>query len=254
MLEANQAAFAAVLLDARSAIPNGVTTARGVADPVRFAVYRNNVFVSLTGALAKRFPVVRRLVGEDFFAGMARVHAGLTRPSSPLMFRYGDGFPDFIADFEPAQGLPYLADVARIEVACTVAYHAADEAPLGIEEIAAVPTQSLCDVRIAIHPAATIIRSRFPAGSIWAAHQHDPVTPVRSTDGETVVVVRPAQNVSVHILPSRDADFAEALFAGKTLGHAAERAVAHQPDFDFGAGLVGLISNGAFAALKEEMT
>lgn len=252
MLEATQAAFAAALLDAQAAIPNGVTTARGAVDSARFAIYRNNVFVSLTGVLARRFPVVRRLVGDAFFAGMARVHAGLEKPSSPLMFRYGDGFAEFVAGFEPAKGIPYLADVARIEAAWTDAYHAADEAVLDIGELAAVSPESLRDLRLAIHPAATIIRSRFPAGSIWAAHQRDPVAPVRATDGEAVVVVRPAQDVLVHILPCRDADFAEALFSGETLGDAAERAAARQPDFDFGAGLVGLASTGAFAALSRQ--
>ncbi len=250
MFEASQAAFAAALLDPRAATPDGVTTARGVADPARFAVYRNNVFVSLTGVLAKRFPVVRRLVGEEFFAGMARIYAGLQNPSSPLMFCYGDGFADFIAGFGPAEGLPYLADVARIEAAWTVAYHAADDNPFGIDELAALAPELLGDAKLAIHPAATIIRSRFPAGSIWEAHQGNVVAPMRSTNAETVLVVRPRQEVCVRILPEHDATFAEALFSGETLGRAAGRA--YQPDFDFGAALVGLVSLGAFAAMAQE--
>jgi hypothetical protein len=247
-----QAAFATALVDAGAPIPGGITTARGVADPARFAVYRNNVFVSLTAALAKRFPVVRRLVGEEFFAGMARVYAGLEKPSSPLMFRYGDAFPDFISGFEPARGLPYLADVARIEAAWTVAYHAADVSPLGAGDLAAIPPERLAEARLASHPAATTIQSRFPVGSIWTAHQRDPVEPVRSSNAETVVVVRPGLDVRVHILPDGDADFAQALMSGKTLGVAAQRAVTRQPDFDFGAALVGLVSLGAFAGIARE--
>lgn len=43
------------------------------SDPTqRFAVYRNNVIVSLCDALASTFPVVQALVGEDFFHTMAR--------------------------------------------------------------------------------------------------------------------------------------------------------------------------------------
>jgi len=37
---------------------------------------------------------------------------------------YGDGFADFLAGFAPAQSLPYLADVARLEWAINAAYHA----------------------------------------------------------------------------------------------------------------------------------
>ena len=101
----SQAAFAEALLDPACALPEGITSVRGIADAARFAVYRNNVHVGLTGALAKRFPVVRRLVGEEFFAGMARVYAGLHKPASPLLFEYGDEFPDFVEQFEPARGL-----------------------------------------------------------------------------------------------------------------------------------------------------
>ena len=73
-LAATQDAFAAALLDPALPVPAGVTSARGKADAKRFAVYRNNVAVGLTRALASRFPVVERLVGEEFFAGMARAY------------------------------------------------------------------------------------------------------------------------------------------------------------------------------------
>ena len=59
-------------------------------------------------------------------------------------------------------------------------------------------------------------------------------------------------DVSVHILPAGDVAFAQALFAGETLGQAAERASALNPGFDFGAALVGLVSLGAFGAIDQE--
>lgn len=247
--EACQAAFAQALLDPGRKPPEGLTSARGAADPLRFAVYRNNVFVGLTEALAKRFPVVSRLVGEDFFAGMARVHAGRIRPVSPLMFEYGDGFADFIAGFAPAQGLPYLADVARIEAAWTRAYHAEDAIPLAVSQLAALAPDALHLARLARHPAASLVSSPHPAGSIWAAHQGETVTPVRARRAETALVTRPAMDVTVHILPAEDAAFAHALFADETLAGAAARAAASDAAFDFGSALVGLASLGAFGAI-----
>ena len=53
---------------------------------------------------ARRFPAVERLVGEEFFAGMAREFVMAHPPRSPLLLTYGDEFPDFIAAFEPARG------------------------------------------------------------------------------------------------------------------------------------------------------
>lgn len=249
--EMGQGLFAQALLDPAQPPPPGVTSARGRVDPLRFAVYRNNIFVGLTGALAKRFPVVRRLVGEEFFTGMARVYAGLEKPASPLMFEYGDSFADFIADFPPAQGLAYLADVARIEAAWTRAYHAADAEPLAVAELAALPTFEIGRIRLAPHASATLVSSQHPAGSIWAAHQSESIGQVQAGP-ETVLVVRPAADVQVHILPPRDADFARELFNGEPLGDAAASALAQHPDFDFGAALMGLASIGAFAIFQKD--
>ena len=61
--------------------------------------------------------MVRLLVGEEFFRAMAQIHVRAHRPRSPLMFEYGDELPDFIAGFPPAADVPYLADVARLEIA-----------------------------------------------------------------------------------------------------------------------------------------
>jgi hypothetical protein len=249
---ANQAAFAEALLDPARAVPEGITTARGQADPSRFAVYRNNVFVGLTAALAKRFPVVERLVGKDFFAGMARVYAGRHKPASPLLFEYGDGFPDFIEQFEPAGGLAYLGDVARLEVLWTRAYHAEDAEPVVPAKLAKLEPSDLARTRFAPHPAAALISSPYPIGSIWAAHQSEIVEPVKVSRPETVLVARPVMDVSVHILPAGDVAFAQALFAGETLGQAAERASALNPCFDFGTAVVGLVSLGAFGAMEQQ--
>ena len=90
--------------------------------------------------------------------------------------------------------------------------------------------------------------SAHPAGSIWSAHQGDEVAPVRDWRAEAVLVVRPGMQVSVHVLPARDAKFAARVLAGETLADAAEAAIAEDGDFDFGAALVGLISLGALRA------
>lgn len=245
---AGQDAFAAALLDPGMPVPDGITSARGGTDEVRFAVYRNNVFVGLTNALARRFPVTERLVGSAFFRGMARVYAQEHKPASPLMFTYGGDFPDFIAAFTPAVSLAYLPDVARLEAAWSDAYHADDAPPLATADLAAILPEKLAATRLVPHPAARLIRSDYPIGTIWAAHQGDGVTPVRDWRPQTVLVARPQMEVRVHALPECDAGFAAALLQGESLGEA-KQAASSDPHFDFGVALAGLVSLGAFAAI-----
>ncbi|WP_371348192.1 DUF2063 domain-containing protein [Ancylobacter sp. IITR112] len=250
---ARQNAFAEALLDADVPPPPGLAGASGTTDAARFAVYRNNVHVGLARALAQRFPVTEKLVGSAFFAGMAQAYVRQHKPASPLILAYGDDFPDFIAGFAPADDVPYLADVARLEVAWTRAYHAADAAPLAPGRLAAVPPERLAGLVLVPHPSATLLRSAHPAGSIWAAHQSAAITPLEAWEAETMLVVRPELAVNIHVLPPADAPFAAALFAGEALGVAAEAALAAGPDFDVGAALVGLLTLGAFADLQGDV-
>ena len=105
-------------------------------------------------------------------------------------------------------------------------------------------------MRLEPHPSAVLVRSNWPIGSIWAAHQQAEVEPVGHSRAETVLLVRPEAEVTVHILPAQDVAFAEALLGGVTLGEAAERAAMADAAFDFGTALVGLVGLGAFVAIN----
>ena len=250
-LAETQAAFAAALADPAMPVPGNVLGARDLPDARRFAVYRNNVAVSLIEALRARFPVVARLVGEDFFAAMAGAYARAHPPRSPLLFLFGDGLPAFIEAFEPAADLPYLPDVARLEIAWSRAYHAAEAVPVGVAAIAALPPADLSDLRLTLHPSVGLVASPHPVVGIWAAHQTcGPVVPPDEWVAEDGMVVRPDADVLVHRLPPGGGAFAAAVLAGAPLGEAAEAGVAAAPAFDFGRSLVGLFQAGAVVAVR----
>jgi hypothetical protein len=237
--------FARVLLDTGQPIPSGIT-AHNAAIPIRrFAVYRNNVAVSLVNALKSRFPVVEKIVGEEFFAAMARIFVLERPPSTPLLATYGDEFAAFIATFDPARELVYLADVARLEAARTRAYHAADATPFGLAEFAALDASAVGGIRIDLHPSVEIVRSPHPIVTIWAMNsgERDPA-PIENWHGEDALVVRPYLDVDVRLLPPGGAAFLLALVGAKPLGEAAAAALTDHPEFDLSRNLAGLICSG----------
>ncbi|MEQ1524656.1 MAG: DUF2063 domain-containing protein, partial [Aestuariivirga sp.] len=180
---------------------------------------------------------------------MARFHVRATPPTSPLLFEYGHGFPNFIERYEYAQPMPWLADVARIERAWLDAYHAADEAPLAPQALASIPPEKLADTIFTPHPATRIVRSRFPAVSIFAANRNDgPVSRIEAADPEDALVTRPGLEVAVRHLPPGGAVFLLHLIAGETLGAAAAAAFADNPQFDLPANITGMIEAGAFTS------
>jgi hypothetical protein len=106
-------AFAAALADPAAATPAMTHGRTGAPDARRFAVYRNNVAVGLIGAIEARYPVSRRIAGDDLFRAMARVFVRTHRPRTPVMIAYGEEFPEFVADYLAAtQREPILEDDA----------------------------------------------------------------------------------------------------------------------------------------------
>ncbi|MEQ9637864.1 MAG: DNA-binding domain-containing protein [Devosia marina] len=248
----SQSQFTRALTDPAQPVPAGLVSPRGSVDSKRFAVYRNNVHVSLVGALAARFPVTRQLVGEEFFAGMARLYVGQTKPKGPVLLHYGDSFPDFVAQFPPASGLPYLSDLARLEAAWTDAYNAADADVLAPADLSTIGGDALAALDLTLAPSTRLVRSGFPVGSLWSAHQTTPVSIPALSGSECVLLTRPEADIRLTIIPPAAFVFLKAIGQGLYLGQAAEAALTDFPDFDPGAALVGLAGLGAFAALTKE--
>lgn len=251
-----QSAFHAAMLAPDAPVPAGLVAPHGRPAGRRFAIYRNNVAVSLTEALEATFPVLRALVGAEFFAAMAGVFLRAHPPQTPVLSRYGDAMPGFLEDFAPVAGLPYLPDVARLELALCAAYHAADAAPVAPEALARIDPVAFLGARLTLAPALRLIRSDWPVATIWQAHQAaspaNAQSPAQSpakpppTGPEAALITRPAYDPHVHHLPAGGGAFVAALIAGQPLGQAAEAA----PDgFDLGALLSLLLTEGAIVAL-----
>jgi hypothetical protein len=245
MLTPFETSFADALLNADRPVPCGITAHNAAVPTRRLAVYRNNVVVGLWKALKSRFPVVEKIVGEEFFATMALVFVREQPPRSPQLATYGDVFPAFIAAFEPARELPYLADVARLEAARTRSYHAADATPVGAGHFVALNTHAVWSIRVGMHPSTEIVRSPYPIVTIWAMNSGEQeLAPIENWRGEDALVSRPYLEVEVRALPPGGAAFLLALAAGWPLGEAAEAALADDPNFDLTGNLAGLIGSG----------
>jgi hypothetical protein len=247
-------AFSPGLIKPDYPVPENITAGAGKGVQKRYNVYRNNVTVSLIDALAAIYPAVQRITGTEFFRAMARFHVRATPPASPLLFEYGRDFPAFIESYEFAQGMPWLADTARIERAWLDAYHAADKPVLTAQELAAVPAEALAQLRFCAHPAARIVRSMYPAVAIFVMNKRDgPVAPLRSGAAEDALITRPLQDVMVSRLPAGGAVFLLALLEGMPLGVATATAFEQAPDFDLSVSLADMITAGVCTTIGMEI-
>ena len=232
-----QSRFARAVLTPEAEAPAPLTAPDERTVATRFNVYRNNVTVSLVDSLTEAFPVIAKLVGEKFFAAMAREFIRDHPPASPVMAFYGAAFPDWIAGFPPAASLPYLGEVAQIEQARREAYHAADAQPFAIERLSEVPPDELPLLRFGVHPSVRVLTTRHPALSIWARNS-GAAQLVDAPAGE-VLITRPYWTLNMSAAPDGTAAVLSALGRGEPLGDALG-GIEHAP-----AIVAALFSSGA---------
>lgn len=226
---------------------NGLDPAR------RLAVYRNNTEAGLTEALRETFPVLCRLVGEDFFAATARAFLRRHPPASGCLLDFGEKLPAFLEGFEPAGTLPYLPDVTRLEWAFHSSYHAADRLPLPPAALAAVPPERHGRLRLGLHPSARLLASDWPVLRIFELNQPDcrdeSTLDLRREGSCRVLAVRPELEVALHALEPGEFAFLAALEREADLATAYDAAAAIDPGFDLARTLLAGFERGAFAAL-----
>lgn len=245
-MSVSQTEFRAAILDPAQPAPAGLSDGQGAPAKKRFDVYRNNVAVSLTEALVTAFPSIHSLVGDDFFRAMAGIFLRQHPPTTPLMMFYGVEMPDFLAGFQPVAHLPYLPDVARIDLAMRTAYHAANAKTVDPSALGAIPPEHLDGVQFSLAPATQIVTSPYPIYSIWQMTKGGPKPPTTAQD---VLITRAQFDPVIDLLPPGGAAFFDQLRQNAPLGAAMAAAQAVSPEFDLG-GVLGLaLQRGALTDL-----
>lgn len=251
-----QQAFGAALASIDSAKRNA-SIFRGPTERVlaRLAIYRGNVVGASGKALAGAYPIIGKIVGEQFFEGLAREYLRGHPSTSGDLNEFGESFPEFLAEFPHTQDLPYLPDVARMEWLAHRAYYAADAQPADLGWLAATSPETWGRLRFTLAPACVVMESRWPLARIWEVHQDD-------FDGEfsvdldsgpqRVLIYRPQFRVLVGVLSAGSYRFLQAAAGGVPLAGALDAALAAQPDFALGPALAAWIEAGVIAAARIE--
>ena len=139
----------------------------------QITIYRNSVIGCMIHALRQTYPVCNRLVGDEFFDAMAKQFIYKNPSLSPDLGDYGQSFADFISDFEPAEELVYLPDVARLEWAWEKAFGAIDHQGLDLQAFSQLDAQQQSALHFHLPPGSCLIASAYPITKIWQINQDD---------------------------------------------------------------------------------
>lgn len=223
----------------------------------RLSIYRHNLFDSLGAALAAVYPTVAQLVGEDFFRFMAHAYIQRHPSRSGNLHDFGAQLPVFLAQFEPARGLVYLADSARLDWAWHQVFHTtalpAPDAALVLGRIAALPDDQRLSLRLGWQPAAQLLASPYPVLRIWQANQPGAEDQAVNLDGggEYVLVAARRGEVVLERLSAAEHALLQALASGAGLGDAVAGALALEAGFDVAGAIAHHLAAGTLVSLQE---
>src|SRR3954471_2402910 len=206
----------------------------------RFEIYRSNTLANAVKAIEAAYPVVAKIVGEEFFSGLAKRYRSCFASHAGDLNEYGESFADFLAGFAPARDIAYLADVARLEWLVHRAHYAADPPPFDPARLASVPSQQQLELRPRLHPACHVMYSVHPIARIWEVHQDDFCGAFQvdfSRGPGYALVSRPCFRAEVVCIGDAEAAFLSAALGGVTLAGALTAAQELDASFDLGSSL-----------------
>ncbi len=226
-LEQLQAGFASALRGSgeRRSLMQQIVSTEGFPAEERFSVYRDGASAALICALGEIYPVCRRLVGPQFFDAMAARFVRRTHSVSPDLGDYGAALAEFISGFEPARGLAYLADEARLEWAWHSAFNGPNVGTLDVAALAARSAAGEEDIVFELPANCTLLGSDYPIQKIWRVNQPEYPGDSRvdlASGCARLMIWRPAEEVEVVDLSSQHWALLSAIREQQTVGRICE--------------------------------
>ena len=209
-------------------------------------LYQQNVMIHLIQALRTTYPLILRLVGDDFFQLTARAYIKQYPSRSGDVNEYGEYFSDFLAEYQPVKELIYLAEVAQFEWTCHLLLSASSHAPMDLDILKKLQPEQYEQIHFYLHPASKVMKFYYPILRIielCAGNIDDTID--LSEEGVNLLIIRRDLDISLVPLAVGEFTFLAALQENKSLAEALTSAIEVDATFVLDEKLSGWIQDQA---------
>lgn len=215
-------------------------------------VYRNNIFFSLAKALKTTYPVVHRLVGDEYFSALAKAYIQQEPSTSENLADYGQHFPQFLLSFIPAKSYPYLSEVAQLEWAYHEVFHAEEPCPLDLNKFKTIPETAHFKIKFILAPTCRFFAFTFPVLKIWQMCQNENQDEQVDIDqpGENILVARRQLKITFEKITAGEFAFLSAFKQKNDFRNACAQAWQIEPEFDVSTCLQQHLLKGTIVDFK----
>jgi len=187
----------------------------------RLSIYGEMYFWRVTEILAKEFPTVQHLVGEERFGTLVKDYVTGHPSTHYSLTRLGSRFSAYLAD--DADNLPhreFAADIATVERAMEDVFDAPRAEPIQYEDLTAIPTERWGGVRLQTIPALRLLQLDYPVNAYITAVRENRHLDIPGTAPAFVAVYRHHYRVWRVDLDAQRFTILAALRDGESLGSA----------------------------------
>lgn len=138
----------------------------------QLSIYRGSIFGGLKKALAETYPVIKDLVGDDFFNAMLGQYIKTYPCRVNDLNDYGEELPKFIFALKQARSIPYLADIAQLEWFCNIALNTKIQKN-NLVDLGFLNAKQKTQLRLNLPNGSALLQSSYPVDKIWEIHQSD---------------------------------------------------------------------------------
>ena len=206
-----------------------ILPSRRLSPERRIGIYHDMYMLRMVEALEFDYPGVARLMGHARFHRLVEGYVGAFPSRSYTLNRLGDHLPEYIASLDAMPRRALLADLARFELAITLAFDAAQSSTLSPEAILAVPAEAWAEARFRTIDALQLLRVDYPVDDYLQSIKQGGTRPSLRKATRWILVFRSELAVRRVALSKREWTMLEALREGLTLPDAVDRLSAFRP-------------------------
>jgi hypothetical protein len=185
----------------------------------RINIYVDAYFYRLLDCLMEEFPATLAVIGSNKFGRLVHDYLVWRPPTEPSIFYAGRYLAEFLRDHSLAERCPFIAELARLEIATLVSFHAPDLPILTDEAMRAIPARQWPMTELRSNPGVEILHGEWRVSDLLSAVERGDKWVEPGQETNAVIVWRRGTDVHYRIL--EDAETTALALLKKTASFAA---------------------------------
>lgn len=156
----------------------------------RLEIYQDGYFYRLYNALVDNFPLLASIMYENEFSELITAYIRNYPSHCHGLQFFGQQLPVFIASHLIGNKFPYLAEVAKLDLALLNASLAANQTPLKPESLSILTEKQLDQFKLQLSAHVTCLEFNYNVIELWGSGQLNLLEPAKLEATQTVLIWR----------------------------------------------------------------